>query len=99
MNGITKRGSSLLHLAAEIGDDERISFLLSMHAQVDVLNPNGETPLHWACSLGHLNVVRCLVQHGADPRLHERVHGLAPLHAPCSARGQPAVLAQLIQRC
>jgi len=99
VNGITKRGSSLLHFAAEIGDDARVSFLLSMHAQVDVVNPNGETPLHWACSLGHLNVVRCLVQHGADPLIHERVQGLTPLHAACSARGQPAVLALLIQRC
>jgi len=99
VNGITKRGSSLLHFAAELGDDARVSFLLSMHAQVDVVNPNGETPLHWACSLGQLNVVRCLVQHGADPLLHERVQGLTPLHAACSARGQPAVLALLIQRC
>ena len=30
VNGITKRGSSLLHLAAEIGDDERVGFLLAM---------------------------------------------------------------------
>ena len=34
VNGITKRGSSLLHLAAEIGDETRITFLLSMQAQV-----------------------------------------------------------------
>ena len=30
VNGITKRGSSLLHLAAEIGDEERVTFLVSM---------------------------------------------------------------------
>ena len=42
-------------------------------AHVDVLNPNGETPLHWACSLGHVNATRCLVGHGADTMLHERV--------------------------
>ena len=29
VNGITKRGSSLLHLAAEIGDEARVTFLLS----------------------------------------------------------------------
>ena len=70
-----------------------------MQAQVDVLNPNGETPLHWACSLGHLAAVRALVQYGANAMLHERVQGLTPLHAACGSRGQPAVLALLIQRC
>jgi ankyrin repeat protein len=99
INGITKRGSSLLHLAAELGDEERVNFLLRMHAQVDVLNPNGETPLHWACSLGHLNAVKCLVQAGASAMLHERVQGMTPLHAACGGRSQPAVLALLIQRC
>ena len=99
VNGITKRGSSLLHLAAEIGVEPRVAFLLSMQAHVDVLNPNGETPLHWASSLGHLAVVRALVQCGANAMLHERVQGLTPLHAACGSRGQPAVLALLIQRC
>ena len=64
-----------------------------------MLNPNGETPLHWACSLGHLAAVRALVQYGANAMLHERVQGLTPLHAACGSRGQPAVLALLIQRC
>ena len=99
VNGITKRGSSLLHLAAELGDEARVQFLLGMQAQVDVVNPNGETPLHWACSLGHLAVVRALAQCGANAMLHERVQGLTPLHAACGSRGQPAVLALLIQRC
>lgn len=34
INGITKRGSSLLHLAAEVGEEERVTFLLQMQAQV-----------------------------------------------------------------
>jgi len=82
VNGITKRGSSLLHLAAELGDDGRVKFLLAHNAQVDVLNPNGETPLHWACSLGHLNVVRCLVQHGANTLLHELVQAADSARPP-----------------
>ena len=28
VNGLTRRGSSLLHLAAEIGDDDKVNFLL-----------------------------------------------------------------------
>jgi len=99
VNGITRRGSALLHIAAGTGDEEKVKYLLAQQALVDVLNPNAETPLHWACSLGHLNVVRCLMAHGADAMLHERVGGLTPLHAACAARGQPAVLALLIQRC
>mmetsp|Transcript_33938 Transcript_33938/g.108220 ORF Transcript_33938/g.108220 Transcript_33938/m.108220 type:complete len:739 (+) Transcript_33938:1064-3280(+) len=99
VNGITLRGSSLLHEAAESGDEDKVNFLLAHRAHVDVLNPNGETPLHWAGSLGHVNVVRCLTQHGADALLHERVQGLTPIHASCGPRGAPAALALLIQRC
>jgi len=99
VNGITRRGSSLLHEAAESGDEGKVNFLIEHGAHVDVLNPNAETPLHWACSLGHVNVVRCLTQHGADALLHERVQGLTPLHAACGPRGQTAVMALLIQRC
>ena len=99
VNGMSKRGSSLLHLAAELGDEGRVGFLLEMQASVDVLNANGETPLHWACSLGHLAVVRALVTCGANAMVHERVQGLTPLHAACGSRSQPAVLALLIQRC
>lgn len=74
--------------------------LRTRHARVDVRNPNGETPLHWAASLGHVNAVRLLLQHGADPLLAEEVGGQTPLHAACGARAQPAaVLALLIQRC
>ena len=99
VNGMSKRGSSLLHLAAEIGDEARVNFLLEMRATVDVLNANGETPLHWACSLGHIGVVRSLVHAGANATIHERVQGLTPLHAACGTRGHPTVLALLIQRC
>jgi ankyrin repeat protein len=35
INGITKRGSSLLHLAAEVGEEDRVTFLLSMQARRD----------------------------------------------------------------
>ena len=99
INGITRRGSSLLHLAVETGDEEKVKFLLSQQAHIDILNQNGETPLHWACSLGHVNCVRYLLQNGADIMLAERSGGLTPLHAASGANGTPAALALLIQKC
>lgn len=49
-------------------------------------NISGNTPLHWAAVNGHLEVVRLLVQHGADPTIVNAAGRDAVVEAEFSAR-------------
>ncbi|RVX72788.1 hypothetical protein B0A52_03141 [Exophiala mesophila] len=49
-------------------------------------NVSGNTPLHWAAVNGHLEVVRLLVQHGADPTIVNAAGRDAVVEAEFSAR-------------
>ncbi len=41
----------------------------------------GDTPLHWPAHNGHIEIVRLLLEHGADPNAHEiNCYGGSPLH-------------------
>ena len=31
-----------------------------------IYSPHQKTPLHWAADAGHVDIVRCLVEQGAD---------------------------------
>ena len=53
-------------------------------ADVNVHNNSGYTPLHWAASRGHLDVVRVLIsEFKADVNVHYIIvgQGATPLHA------------------
>ena len=60
-------GSTPLHIAAICGQQEVVNLLIiKYNCPVDIRNEGNETPLHLACYKGHLNVVKTLVEHGAD---------------------------------
>ena len=68
-----------LHKAASEGKTKRVSSLLNEADDalkplwpVNGLNKDRETPLHWASSRGHKEVVKKLLEHGADLRLKDR---------------------------
>mgnify|MGYP000145869103 CR=1 FL=1 len=48
-----------------------------------------ETPLHWACAVGNIEVVRCLVAKGGDLYAQDKVCGMmtARLQLNCASRG------------
>jgi ankyrin repeat protein len=46
---------------------------------LDIRNENGETILHAACFVGNLQVVKALMDHGADPNATDH-DGFTPLH-------------------
>jgi Ankyrin repeats (3 copies) len=75
---------SLLHWPAANGNEEILSYLLSVlgsnqhlvegtaqpvSSLVDHKNKNGNTPLHWAAVNGHISCVKALVAAGADPAI------------------------------
>jgi hypothetical protein len=55
-----------LNLAAKKGYCEAVSRLLAKGSNCNKASSNGFTPLHQASRMGHPDVVRCLLDHGAD---------------------------------
>ena len=65
------QGNSMLHLAAELGHNEIISFLMHNGLDVALQNNSGHTPLHLAVSKGHHKTVELLPKKGADPTIED----------------------------
>lgn len=62
-------GNSLLHAAAASGLETAGLFLVSHHAQLNIINNCGETPLHIAARNGLRDLVATLLSMGADPNV------------------------------
>eukprot|EP00767_Chilomastix_cuspidata_P007380 gnl/Chilomastix_cuspidata/804.p1 GENE.gnl/Chilomastix_cuspidata/804~~gnl/Chilomastix_cuspidata/804.p1 ORF type:complete len:2617 (-),score=647.94 gnl/Chilomastix_cuspidata/804:19-7869(-) len=67
-----------LHLAAQFGHGDIVSFLLHHGANYDTVNSLNETPLHFAVRGGHHNVVKYLLKCGADVTVTDS-DGMTPL--------------------
>jgi ankyrin repeat protein len=57
---------SLLSTACRYGNTEIVEYLLNIKARVDDQDEYGSTPLHYASTHGHLDVIKLLVMYGAD---------------------------------
>jgi ankyrin repeat protein len=54
--------------------------LLSVGANVNATGNGDWTPLHWASMMGHSQVVKELMEHGADTEAKDKTDGDTPLH-------------------
>ena len=91
------RGTTL-HYAALWGLHPIVESLVIKHPQ-DVHShgsPKGNTPLHFASHMGHVDVARFLLEHGADVTALNMFRG-TPLHL-ASERGRVEVADLLIER-
>ena len=59
-------GGEPLHLAASLGDLERVRQLLEAGVRVDSVKEDGNTALHCASIMGHTSVVELLIEEEAD---------------------------------
>ena len=59
-----KTGFTALHYAAIQGDAQLCEKLISCEAKVTAKNMNGETPLHLASLLNHVDVIKVLLEKG-----------------------------------
>ena len=67
INNLDEEGFSLLHWNAKEGNAEIVQKLIHKGADLEIKDrKNGSTPLLWACQNGHLNVVKILLQNGAN---------------------------------
>jgi cytohesin len=55
-----------IHVAARMGDLNRVKAFLEKGIDIDVKNTQNQTPLHCAAEEGHKEVVKLLLAHGAD---------------------------------
>jgi ankyrin repeat protein len=66
---VNKPGWTPLHYAATGGHSKVVELLLDNHAYIDATSPNASTPLMLAAKYGTIEVVRQLLEAGADPLL------------------------------
>ncbi|GAB0089890.1 hypothetical protein DMENIID0001_045120 [Sergentomyia squamirostris] len=73
-------GESVLHKAARLNYLDVIAYCLDrMEMYPDQKDNAGYTPLHEACSRGHLEIARLLLQYGAN-HSETALSGIRPLH-------------------
>jgi RNA polymerase sigma factor (sigma-70 family) len=88
-----------LHEAAAIGDTNRVRAALEQHPEhLDTYSPEGFSPLALAAHFGHADVMRLLIDRGADVNRVATHHlAVTPLHAALFGRQVDAALL-LIER-
>jgi ankyrin repeat protein len=66
INATNEVGDNALHCVIVWGDYEAAKILLAHGINVNQKGEDGYTPLHDACSFGHKEIVRLLLENGAD---------------------------------
>eukprot|EP00094_Tigriopus_californicus_P009181 TCALIF_08851-PA protein Name:"Similar to Ankrd17 Ankyrin repeat domain-containing protein 17 (Mus musculus)" AED:0.38 eAED:0.38 QI:0/0.53/0.37/0.75/1/1/16/0/2553 len=95
VNDTTEEGESLLSLACSAGYFELAQVLIAMRANIEDRGMKGDcTPLMEAASAGHLDIVKLLINHGANVNAQSQ-SGNTPLMHAC-AGGHEAVVKALL---
>lgn len=82
--------------AAMAGDREAVRRLLKQGADVNAVQGDGVTALHWAATKGDAELASMLVVAGANLRATTRFGGYTPLHV-AAERGHTAVIGTLVK--
>lgn len=87
VNKTNREGVSILIFSAAKGQPAISAILINNGAKVNVRDPGNlsrdYTPLHWAARLGHSELVKLLLEKGADPNAVSK-SGETPLHLTAS---------------
>ncbi|MEN8207109.1 MAG: ankyrin repeat domain-containing protein [Pseudomonadota bacterium] len=76
----TEKTQSSLRNAASKGHDESVKSLIAEGTDVHAINVRGQTPLHLAAMTDNVDVVRMLVDGGADIDVADPGNSIRPLH-------------------
>lgn len=94
VNTQTEGGSSPLHLAVGMKDQELVALLIEKGANVNLKTGEGYTPLHWAAFFNAGGVARQLIVAGADTDAETNA-GVKPLQLALSENAQDVAEALL----
>jgi ankyrin len=78
------------------GDMAKVQELLASGANLDTVDEEGYTSLHYASVIGHVDIVRLLIAKGANPDT-TNIHGVTPLHH-ASFSGNTVIAQLLIEK-
>lgn len=82
---IFPHGENLLHFASGSGNLEMCDYLIKVKGiHPNIYNCRGSTPLIYASLKNHLDVVKFLLENGADPRIRSGFSGLFPYQSTSS---------------
>ncbi|KAF2676975.1 ankyrin [Lentithecium fluviatile CBS 122367] len=94
--GDVSQGITRLHIAVHYGLTEYVRELVARsHVDVHAGDAYGKTPLWWAATFGHADVIRILVEAGANPDVDDKIWVLKPLHEVANENHVGAVQALL----
>lgn len=95
--GLNAAGPQVALIAAiKAGQSQTIRELLGKRApDVNLAEPDGTTPLHWAVELDDVATVDLLIQAGANVKAINR-YGVTPLWVAC-ANGSPSMVGRLLR--
>lgn len=65
-----------IHIAAREGRLDVIKFLVARHPAFNPIDRFGQTPMIWAASKGHLDIINYLLETMSDPKLDAQSRGL-----------------------
>ena len=71
------KGRAPLHIACQRGYGKIVKYLISMDANVDAVDDDGNTPLHFAVINGQTDIMKYLIEHGANKNAKNR-YGKTP---------------------
>lgn len=87
----TKNGRKLLELCKELKRWTDINSLLNENTDINLTNPLGRSPLHYASEKACLDLMTKLIELGADIHCRENERGFTPLHFAASRGKTPAI--------
>ncbi|KAH9123489.1 hypothetical protein AeMF1_005532 [Aphanomyces euteiches] len=82
--------------AASDGDIEAVRSLLDNHANVNVKDKKGKSPLYWASAKGYTGIAKTLLTRSASVK-DTNLYGSTPLHA-ASENGHVDIVKELLSR-
>jgi hypothetical protein len=86
-----------LLVAARKSNVEQVKALLAKGADVDAKSPYGATPLFFACDRGNDQIVKILLDAGANPNVQDTFYEATPL-GWASGKKNPEVIRLLLER-